>query len=367
MLIVTTQCFPPVLGGIENLMYSLCVHLYESGHDLRVYADTCVSREDRQFDRALQFQTLRYSGLKPWRRRKKSRDIARLVRRPENHALIADSWKSLEYLDTTLFSRVLCLAHGTELPLTPGKSKAARITHSLNKASVIVANSSYTATRLGRYTGPDNHIQVIHPGINPPAVPGQDTQGLVRQRISGRSPVLISIARLEPRKGLDQVLKMMPRVLQHYPHALYIVAGEGSLCSQLELLAADLNINDHVLFCGRLNEPVKSCFLQYSDLFVLPGRGIGDDIEGFGMAFLEAATHGIPAVAGRSGGAAEAVLHEQTGLVCEAGNPDGLADAVLSLLDDEELRRRLGDYARARSAGFLWKNRIKDYEKLLPP
>jgi len=97
----------------------------------------------------------------------------------------------------------------------------------------------------------------------------------------------------------------------------------------------------------------------------MPGTVASDDIEGFGMAFLEAATHGVPAISGRAGGSAEAVLHEQTGLVCAAGDAEDLLNAVLEMLGNEELRRRMGDNARERSHGFLWENRIKDYEKLL--
>ena len=365
MLIVSTQCFPPDLGGIENLMYSLCACLYEKGHDISVFADAGSAREDREFDRACGFQIHRYSGLKPWRRRKKAWNIARLAGECNNSRLIADSWKSLEHLDTTRFTRTICLAHGSELPLKPGQAKFARIRHSLAKAAVIIANSQYTAGRVENYTGPDERIHVIHPGINPPIVPDRAPAGTVKDRIGDSSPILLSIARLEPRKGLDRVLRIMPQVLQRFPEALYVIAGEGSLHPGLTRLAHELRISEHVLFCGRLDEPLKSGYIECSDLFVLPGAESGNDVEGFGMVFLEAAIHGVPSITGRFGGAAEAVIHEQTGLVCEISSEKELADAVLTLLDNTPLRRRLGENARHRARHFLWNSRIRDYEDLL--
>ena len=159
----------------------------------------------------------------------------------------------------------------------------------------------------------------------------------------------------------------MPALLRRFPNILYIIAGEGSLRTVLERTAVKLRLQDHVVFCGRLEEPFKSCYLQSSDLFLLPGAGAGNDIEGFGMAYIEAATHGLPAVAGRSGGAVEAVKHQDTGIVCDAENEDELLTVVLSLLDNPEQCRQLGENALKRSEQFLWPNRIKDYEQLLFP
>src|SRR5687768_1042968 len=112
MIIISTQCFPPVPGGIETLVYSLSAALSAAGEDIRVYADH-HSSADREFDARQHFSITRYSGLKPLRRRKKARDIFRHNLKQGGGAagLITDSWKSLEHVDKTRFSVVLCLAH----------------------------------------------------------------------------------------------------------------------------------------------------------------------------------------------------------------------------------------------------------------
>ena len=365
MILVSTQCFPPKPGGIEVLMHSLCVQFVNRGHALRVYADTGTAAQDRGFDRTCGFPILRFGGIKPWRRRAKARAIRRYLEESGGDVLLADSWKSLELLAASAVPRIVCLAHGMEFPLQPAAAKTARIVTSLARASVIVANSTYTAGRVVSYTGTDARMHVIHPGINPPAEVDAQTRASVAHAIAGRAPVLISLARLEPRKGLDLALGIMPALLAKFPRLVYIIAGEGSQRTRLEQAATGLE--DHVLFCGRLAEPLKSAYLQASDVFLLPGTSAGDDIEGFGMAYIEAASHGLPAIAGRSGGAVEAVLHDQTGIVCDARNKDELLAAVAELLDNPERRRQLGETARKRSEQFLWPNRIRDYEQLLFP
>jgi phosphatidylinositol alpha-1,6-mannosyltransferase len=364
MILVSTQCFPPKPGGIEILMHALCAQLVNRGHALRVFADAGAA-QDRGFDRSCAFPIQRFGGIKPWRRRTKAHAVKRYLEESGADVLLTDSWKSLELLAVSAVPRIVCLAHGMEFPLQPSATKTARIVNSLARTSAIVANSAYTADRVAGYIGIDKRIHVIHPGISPPAEVDAQTRASAAQAIAGRAPVLISLARLEPRKGLDLALGIMPALLARYPRLLYIIAGEGSQRTRLELAAS--GFEDHVLFCGRLAEPLKSAYLQASDVFLLPGTSAGDDIEGFGMAYIEAASHGLPAIAGRSGGAVEAVLHEQTGIVCNARNKDELLTAVSGLLDNPERRRQLGENARERSEQFLWPNRIRDYEQLLLP
>lgn len=367
MILVSTQCYPPKSGGIEILMHSLCVQLFNNGHDIRVYADTSKAAQDRSFDRSCEFPVLRYGGIKPWRRRKKARVIRQYLDHAGAGTLLLDSWKSLEHLQLPAANHAVCLAHGSEFPVQPDAAKSARILTSLTSASVIIANSDYTARRVARYAGADERIHVIHPGINPPVKADPKTLADVESSIAGRTPVLISIARLEPRKGLDLALGIMPALIKKFPRLLYIIAGEGSQHKRLEHMVIESGLHKHVLFCGRLGEPMKSGFLQASDAFLLPGTSAGDDIEGFGMAYIEAASCGLPAVAGRSGGAVEAVVHAHTGIVCDALNEGELLAAVSGLLDNPEQRRHLGENARKRSNEFLWPNRIRDYEQLLFP
>ena len=365
MIFISTQCFPPEQGGIQSLVYSLCAALSASGENVRVFADA-RSASDSVFDHQQTFPALRYSGLKPLRRRKKAREIVRLSAEQGSTAvrLITDSWKSLEHMDTKNFSTVLCLAHGTEIPAQSSLLKSRRIRKALSKATYVVANSAYTANRITPYVKDSGKIRVILPGVSAPA--NDETADLsVRQTLSGHDPVLITMARLEQRKGQLSVIRLLPRLVERFPKLKYVIAGEGSFRNVLEQAVQNLHMQDHVLFTGNLKEPYKTAWLKNSSLFVMPGSMVGQDVEGFGLAYIDAALLGVPSIACNVGGAPEAVLHNQTGLVCESENPETLAQCILELTNNQSFCKQLGINARLRAHSFLWQTKSTEYLALL--
>lgn len=365
MILISTQCFPPVLGGIETLVYSLSSALAATDEGICVFADYHTA-SDSEFDKRQTFPIYRYSGLKPLRRRKKASDIVQNSnsRGTQRFSLITDSWKSLEHVGTTNFSVVLCLAHGSEIPLQPSVLKALRIRKAFSKATYIVANSSYTANRIKPYVDNPEKIRVILPGISAPTE-DQKTELAVRQKLSGHDPILITIARLEPRKGHMSVINLLPRLVEKFPTLLYVIAGEGSCRHILEKAAAHNGVTSHVLFIGRIEDPAKTAWLKSSTLFVMPGTQVGKDVEGFGLAYIEAALQGIPSVACNAGGAAEAVLHRQTGLVCKPDDNEKLVQTMLELLGNRPYCNQLGMNARARAGSFLWQKKYQEYLQIL--
>ncbi|MEX2352962.1 MAG: glycosyltransferase family 4 protein, partial [Gammaproteobacteria bacterium] len=362
----TTQNFPPATGGIENLMYSLASALTAEGRSITVFADRSHGKDTADFDRSCNFKIIRYSGIKPWRRRKKARALEVFGKQAEHKPaiLIADSWKSLEHPDCHDYSRILCLAHGSELPQQPASSKLLRLQKALSKATYIVANSHYTATQLQAYISDPNKIKVIHPGIDAPPRDAA-TEQKIYEIVGQNSPILLTIARLEQRKGQQNVIRILPQLIKYYPSLLYVIVGSGSNQALLEKTIKELGINAHVLFTGPLNARYKSAYLANSDLFIMPGSKVGQDVEGFGMAYIESACFGVPAIACDVGGAPEAVLHNQTGLVCAPGDLQQLQAGVRRLLQDQALYERLANNARDRSRKFLWDDKIKEYCDLL--
>jgi phosphatidyl-myo-inositol dimannoside synthase len=365
MILISTQCFPPDTGGIESLLYSLASALSAAGEEVRVYADY-HSGADTLFDQQQAFPIYRFSGIKPWRRRKKARAIMRCsIEQADNPAvLITDSWKSLELVETRHLSAVLCLAHGTEIPPQVSATKSRRIRGAYSRASHIVANSHYTAGVVKPYVSRPEKIRIIHPGI--PA-PSEDLSGeaLIQARLAVHDPVLITVARLEERKGHMSVISILPRLLAEFPRLLYVIAGNGDCLAILKTAVADTGMQSHVLFAGTVQDPEKTAWLRSSTLFIMPGRQIGQDVEGFGLAYLEAALQGLPAIACNSGGAPEAVLHRQTGLVCRPDDLEDLAQATLELLRNRPYLSQLGASAQARASTFLWKTKYTEYLRLL--
>jgi len=367
-ILIATQCFAPDVGGIESLMTGLAAALAGRGHRVLVCADRrrgLVAAADSGYP----FTIVRFGGPRPWRRQRKARYINRLLQRDETDALITDSWKSLELLLPGPALRVLCLAHGMEYPLSATGTKRRRIRQTLARATGVIANSRYTADRLSPYQDGSDATAVIAPGVPVPPAPGPALRARVEQALSGRRPRLISVARLQAHKGIDTVLATLPALLSEYPQLVYVILGAGPDRERLLRLIAEYGVREHVLLAGNVGEDERGAWLAASDLFVLPGRPVADHIEGFGIAFLEAAWQGLPAVAGASGGGADAVQDGETGLVVNGEDAGAVRAAISTLLADESRRRALGAAAAARARQFDWALLVRRYEALLqdPP
>lgn len=364
MLVITSQCFPPRPGGIEHLMYACAAALTAKGIAVEVFADGQGDSQVAEFDRAQPFLIRRFGGFKPWRRWRKARALTAVIDAQQCTGVIADSWKSLEYFKGTRRVPTLCLAHGSELPATPSDHKARRITNAFARATAIIANSAYTAERASRYVQELACLHVIHPGLAAAPPPGAELTAHIDHALAGASPRLISVGRLEPRKGIDRVLRVLPRLIAQHPQLIYLIIGDGAMRQTLQTTAQAPALLNHVRFIQGASDQTRDAYLAASDLFVLPGRLIDNDVEGFGMAYIEAAWCGLPAVAGNAGGAVEAVLHEQTGLVCGDQDED-LYVALMRLLENPVWRRELGVRAQTRAHEFLWDKVIDSYLSLL--
>lgn len=191
---------------------------------------------------------------------------------------------------------------------------------------------------------PASRIELIPSAVDLPA-PARE-RGEVR-RAEGASEdacVLLSLAALVRRKGLDVLLEALAQLDEpgeggHRP--LLWIAGDGPERADLEARARSLGLASQVRFLGRRDDPAD--LLAACDVFVLPSRR-----EGLGVAALEAMAAGRPVVASRVGGLGEAVVHEETGLLVTPEDPKTLADALARLLGDAALRDRLGAAGPAR-------------------
>ncbi|MCX7963699.1 MAG: glycosyltransferase family 4 protein [Candidatus Sumerlaea chitinivorans] len=155
--------------------------------------------------------------------------------------------------------------------------------------------------------------------------------------------VVVMSGRLRPEKGHDLLIAAMPRVLETAPHTRFLLLGSGSLKGELEAQLERQQLSPYVRVVG-FRTDVAEC-LAAADIAVQPSRS-----EGLGTAVLEASAAGLPVVATRVGGIPDIVVHAETGFLVEPDNPQELADAVLRLVRDPELRVSLGSAGRARVA-----------------
>ena len=348
MILITTQTFPPDIGGIETLMAGLAKALAGAGEKVRVFADGSAPSD------AL-YEVTRFGGLKPLRRLLKARAVGAAARRPGVTGVFADSWKSVERLPA-LPVPIVVLAHGAEWPLIPTPEKRRRIVAAASKAHRIIAVSEYTAARVRAYAADlADRITVIHPPIEPQPMASSQATAAIRALRRGDGPLLATLARLEPRKGVDVTLQAIAELAPTHPALTYVVAGGGDDLPRLRALTESLGLANRVRFLGRVDEDAKAALLAEADLFVMPTRQAGESVEGFGIIYLEAAWHGLPAVAGQEGGGGEAVRDGVTGLVVDGADPAAVAGALRRLIGNGAERAAMGEAAAARvRAESLW-------------
>lgn len=243
----------------------------------------------------------------------------------------------------------LCYVHGEEM----SAGRASRqlgwmMRRVLDDAQLIIANSRNSANILrDQWHVPPERVEVMHPGVDvdrfTPA--GRDTQTRASLGWNDR-PVVLTVGRLQRRKGHDEMIKALAAVRQAIPDVLYTIVGEGEERPYLEALVRENKLAGHVQFLGELDDGRLAACYQQCDLFVLPNRSIGGDIEGFGMVLLEAQACGRPVLAGDSGGTAETMRLPETGRIVDCTGPTKLAEAVVELLGNRALCDEMGRAAR---------------------
>jgi phosphatidylinositol alpha-1,6-mannosyltransferase len=153
------------------------------------------------------------------------------------------------------------------------------------------------------------------------------------------------------------LIRALPAIRNAVPEVLYVIVGDGEERAQLEQLVDQMGVRDQVQFRGESDDKeLVECF-QQCDLFVLPNREVNGDIEGFGMVLIEAQACGKPVIAGASGGTAETMQVEKTGLVVDCSRPEPLSNAVCRILLDFPRKQQMGKAARQHAIHqFEWQH-----------
>jgi phosphatidylinositol alpha-1,6-mannosyltransferase len=254
--------------------------------------------------------------------------------------------------------RYVCWAHGEDIASAQSSRELAWLMRAVySHSAAVLANSRNTAGMLQGLGASRQKIHVVHPAVDPGRFhPGVDRRS-IRDRFGlGTSLVLLSVGRLQRRKGHDLVIEALARAPSRTgPTWHYVIAGDGQERARLERLATSLCVRDKVTFAGEISSDDLPRFYAACDVFVLPNRIDEGDLEGFGIVFLEAAATGRAVIGGRSGGVPEAVADNETGLLVSGTDVSELLTAIARLAGDPGLRRQLGDRGRRRVLeSFSW-------------
>lgn len=345
-----TNDLPPRAGGIEQFLGNLLDRVHPEG-TVVVGPAGRDDGEQRSHDAVQPYRTFRAPGaVQPTPAiRRMVVDIGR-EHRPDVVVLGA-SWPLGELaggLRRHLDVPVVALSHGLEAGLA-----SVRLGHLVTRATrdlaALTTISDWCEDRLTPHVRAGRIVRVP-PGVDVDRfTPSVDGTALRRRwGVPEHAPLVGCISRLVPRKGQDRLLATWPQVRRRHPGAHLAIVGEGPIGDDLARAAADLGPDAGVVLPGRVDWSDLPAAHAAFDVFAMPcrTRRFGTDVEGLGIVYLEAQAVGRPVVAGRSGGAPEAVIDGTTGSVVDGGDDAALVDAIDRWLSDPSGRAAAGRAGR---------------------
>jgi phosphatidylinositol alpha-1,6-mannosyltransferase len=257
----------------------------------------------------------------------------------------------------------LAYCHGEDITLTEKSSYQRSVRNAIyRRADAVIAACEFARQNLLDIGIPDERITKITPGVDSERFSPRPRSGDVVRGLGLQDrQVLVTVARLMPRKGHAIVLRALARMIYTMPNICYVIVGTGPERKRLEQLAAELGISEAVRFAGYVPEESLSEFYNIADIFVMMNREEENgDIEGFGMVFLEASAAGKPVLGGRSGGTADSIRHGETGYLVDPEDVEELVARLRTLLVNKDLCAQMGrtgmQWARAE---FSWSARAQ--------
>lgn len=341
-----TNDFPPRAGGIEQFLINLVRGLDPEA--TRVLAAPWPG--DAEHDAAQPWRTDRI-GRRPLlptpALARTIRDAAREHR--ADVVVFGVAWPLAELADR-VGRPTLALTMGHEAGMTRvGLGRAVR--RIADKADALGVLSAFTRRELEPWTRGRAPVHDVLPGVDvdlfSPEVDGGSIR--VRHGIAPTAPLVVCVSRLVARKGQDVLVAAWPRVVSQVDGARLLLVGSGPLEGRLRRQVADAGLEGVVTLAGAVPWTELPAHHAAADVFAMPcrTRNRGLDVEGLGIVYLEAQACGVPVIAGRSGGAPEAVRHGQTGLVVDGTDATQVAAAVVDLLVDPGRRGAMGAAGRA--------------------
>jgi phosphatidylinositol alpha-1,6-mannosyltransferase len=287
---------------------------------IKVFAD--YQENHKEFDKNENFSIERVGGIKFLRKIRKAQLVNEFLKENKVQGVIADHWKSLELINTN--KKKYCLIHGKEINHPKGNSLNKRVIKVLNNVEKVIANSEYTKNLAINNGVSKNKVIVVNPGVDPVQVVNEKSLEKVESLLKVKTPRLITVSRFDKRKNHEKVIMALRNLKQIYPNIVYICIGYGDEEQNIKNLVKGLELNAQVMFFKDISDDLKNSLIAKSNIFVMPSIINKTSVEGFGIAYTEAAQYGIPSLGGKDGGASDAIDHDKTGLICDGNNLDDI-------------------------------------------
>ena len=361
-------------GGGEVVAYNLAINMAKRGHNVHVFTTSANHREFIENREGLIIH--RY------------RTIVKMIQRNISLGLVFKPLKELldivhvhvgctpfELIGSLQYAKInkkplIVTYHGDVVPSYDGlmyKSSVQIYNIATKKvleyADTIVTPSRYYINESLFLEDYKYKIVEIPNGINLRdfEVPYSKEECRRKLGLSVDKRIILFLGVLHPKKGPDILLKAMPSVISEIPDSELVIVGDGVMRRELEELSRKYEVKGHVKFVGFVDENLKPLYYKAADVFCLPSIITS---ESFGIVNLEAMACGVPVVASKIGGIPDVVKNGKTGLLVPPRDPKALAEAIICLLQDENVRRKMGRNARKKAENYSWKRIAEKYERV---
>ena len=335
--IIITQTFPPRTGGMQTVMTAIAKRLSTLEKTI-VFPDHFVSKDN---DISKENFSI-YNNFTPKLFRSFVKKLIAYQTIENEDIIICDSWKSINAVPN-IANKIIVLAHGQEY-LSSNK-KYDLIKKSLTRANHIICSSKYTYDLIESLKITDTNKSIIPPTYSLEKI---NKRLEIKTFKSSNKVHIISITRLEERKGIIPVLKSLGALKKSKSLKPFIwdIFGIGDQKDEIEEVIKALNLAQYVKLKGAITNKDKEYYLSIADLFIMPSYKVEKSIEGFGISYVEAAAYSIPSIAGQEGGVTDAVLDKKTGWCVNPMNQKQLSKVLLEAINNNKKRELLGRQAQ---------------------
>jgi len=373
-VLFVTNDFGPRAGGIETFIIGLIQR--------RPFASTIVYTSSQESSQDYDDQWMSTYGVKIVRDPSKillptpivARRISALIREEKIKTAAFGAAAPLGLLAYSMrrsgVVRIVALTHGHEVwwaKVFPFNLLLRKIGQGVDSLTYL---GEFTRSIISRplTLSAKNAMIKIAPGIDTEHFSPRNSENLRRSLKLSEKKTIVCVARLVHRKGQDRLIEAIPLVLKEVSNAHLLIVGQGPYQQKLFEKVRQLNLEEHVTFAGRINYEQLPEYICVGDLFAMPSRSrfAGLEVEGLGIAYLEASACGLPVIAGSSGGAPDAVEDGKTGQVVDGRDTTAIARSVIKFLKDPEGSKRMGEYGRTWVVEkWRWQIWSEAFERLL--
>lgn len=354
-ILFISRAYPPIQGGLENQNRALSVWLAR-----KAQVTTIANRHGKRFlPLFLPYATLKSLFLAP----------------QYEVVLLGDSVLGIVGWILKKVSpgkRVVSVIHGLDVSYRNPFYQRWWIRTFLPSLDLLIAVSEETKRMAVQKNLAEERIVVIQNGVDPQSLEAprnrKALEGLLGVHLTGQD-VLLTAGRLVKRKGVVWFIReVFPRLPKN---VFYVIAGAGPEKQAILQAVRASDAGHRIVLLGRVTDETRNLLLNSADLFIQPNIRVPGDMEGFGIAVIEAAACGLPAVASAIEGLRDAIRHQESGILVEPENAESFIQAISALLTDKQALRALGERARRMVAiHYHWQIIAKRYqeafEKILP-